>query len=215
MVIAKTLCARAAGLAALALLALPSLASANPGKGPELVQRSGQFVIVHADGRDGSSTRQAVLRDGLARTPVRAPADVWIEPGARVRLEGTMQNGTLVLADSVTAVKQTAPSPLQAGAPRLAASLSMHNTAVVLFGFSGGPTQSQLTTDPASATTEMFGDPLTTPDSLNAYYQEQTYGQIGFSGTVFGPVRHRRPDRHVQLPTISTPGPRRPRTRRA
>ena len=187
MVIAKTLCARAGGLAALALLALPSLASANPGKGPELVQRSGQFVIVHADGRDGSSTRQAVLRDGLARTPVRAPADVWIEPGARVRLEGTMQNGTLVLADSVTAVKQTAPSPLQAGAPRLAASLSMHNTAVVLFGFSGGPTQGQLTTDPASATTEMFGDPLTTPDSLNSYYQEQTYGQIGFSGTVFGP----------------------------
>ncbi len=98
-----------------------------------------------------------------------------------------MQNGTLVLADSVTAVKETAPSPLQAGAPRLAASLSMHNTAVVLFGFTGGPTQSQLTTDPASATTEMFGDPLSTPDSLNAYYQEQTYGQIGFSGTVFGP----------------------------
>ena len=63
----------------------------------------------------------------------------------------------------------------------------MHTTAVVLFGFTGGPTQSQLTTDPASATTEMFGDPLATPDSLNAYYQEQTYGQIGFSGTVFGP----------------------------
>jgi hypothetical protein len=187
MAIAKTLCARAAGVAALVLLALPSLASANPGKGPELVQRSGQFVIVHADGRDGSSTRQAVLREGLTRTPVRAPADVWIEPGAHVRLEGTMQNGTLVLADSVTAVKQTAPSPLQAGAPRLAASLSMRNTAVVLFGFTGTPTQSQLTTDPASATTEMFGDPLSTPDSLNSYYQEQTYGQIGFSGTVFGP----------------------------
>ena len=41
MVIAKTLCARAGGLAAVVLLALPSLASANPGKGPELVQRSG------------------------------------------------------------------------------------------------------------------------------------------------------------------------------
>ena len=76
MAIAKTLCARAAGLAALVLLALPSLASANPGKGPELVQRSGQFVIVHADGRDGSSTRQAVLRDGLARKQVQEPADV-------------------------------------------------------------------------------------------------------------------------------------------
>src|SRR4051812_16813188 len=187
MVIAKTLCARAGGLAAVVLLALPSLASANPGKGPELVQRSGQFVIVHADGRDGSSTRQAVLRDGLVRTPVRAPADVWIEPGARVRLEGTMQNGTLVLADSVTAVKQTAPSPQQAGAPRAAASLVMHKTAVILFGFAGGPTQSALTTDPASAFTEMFGDPQSTPGSLNAYYQEQTYGQVGFSGQVFGP----------------------------
>ena len=75
MAIAKTLCARAGAVAALLLLALPSLAAANPGKGPTLVRRSGQFVIVHADGRDGRSTRQAVLRDGLTRTPVRAPAD--------------------------------------------------------------------------------------------------------------------------------------------
>jgi hypothetical protein len=187
MAIAKTLCARAAGAAALVLLGLPSLAGANPGKGPELVQRSGQFVIVHADARDGSSTRQAVLRNGLAHTPVRAPADVWIEPGARVRLEGTMQNGTLVLADSVTAVKRTAAPALQADAPRLAASLALHTTAVILFGFTGGPMQGQLTTDPGSAAIEMFADPLTTPDSLNSYYQEQTYGQIGFSGTVFGP----------------------------
>jgi len=51
-----------------------------------------------------------------------------------VRLEGTMQNGTLVVADSVSAVQQTAPAALEAGAPRLAASPSMHNTAVVLFG---------------------------------------------------------------------------------
>jgi fibronectin type 3 domain-containing protein len=187
MAIAKTLCARAGAVAALLLLALPSLAAANPGKGPTLVRRSGQFVIVHADGRDGRSTRQAVLRDGLTRTPVRPPADEFIEPGARVRLEGTMQNGTLVVADSVSAVQQTAPAALEAGAPRLAASPSMHNTAVVLFGFTGGPTHTQLTTDQPSATTEMFGDPQTTPDSLNAYYQEQTYGQIGFSGTVFGP----------------------------
>jgi hypothetical protein len=187
MVIAKMLCGRAAAVAALLLLALPSLAGANPGNGPALVQRSGQFVIVHADGRDGNSTRQPVLRDGLAQTPVRAPADVWIEPGARVRLEGTMQNGTLVVPDSVTAVKQTAPAALQADGPRLAAAPAMHNTAVVLFGFTGGPTQGQLSTDPATAATEMFGDPLTTADSLNSYYQEQTYGQIGFSGTVFGP----------------------------
>ena len=93
-----------------------------------------------------------------------------------------MQNGTLVLADSVTRREADRAGRLRADAPRLAPSLALHNTAVVLFGFTGGPTHTQLTTDPASATTEMFGDPLTTPDSLNAYYQEQTYGQIGFSG---------------------------------
>ena len=71
----------------------------TPGTGPELVQRSGQFVILHADGRDGSSTRQPMLVEtGSRRRRCGRPPTSGSSPGARVRLEGTMQNGTLVLA---------------------------------------------------------------------------------------------------------------------
>ena len=88
----------AAGVATLALLALPALAGANPGTGPELVQRSGRLVLVHADRVDGGSSQSWVLTNGLRQLPVRAPADVWIDPGSRVRLQGTLVDGALVLA---------------------------------------------------------------------------------------------------------------------
>jgi hypothetical protein len=191
--IAKTLCARAAGAAVLLLLALPALAAANPGTGPDLVQRSGRLVVLHADRSDGTSTRQWMLIDGASRVPVRTP-DVWIDPGTRVRLEGTMRNGSLVISDSLTAVRRTGRSPFQADAAQVAAAPSVENTAVILVTFdNGGPTWPGAG-DPSQpqATSLMFDPPGTGPgqrlDSLNAYYQEQTYGQISFSGTVFGPV---------------------------
>jgi chitodextrinase len=184
----------AAAAVCLALLALPQAASARPGHGAAFVQRSGQFVILHADGRDGSSTRQGVLVSARRHTPVRMPDDVWIDPGSRVRLQGSMQNGTLVLADSLTAVTRTRRSPLEADAAGLASAPSVQNTAVILVSFAGGGptwTGAQNPTQP-QATSLMFDPPGSgagqRPDSLNAYYQEQSYGQIVFSGTVFGPV---------------------------
>ncbi len=107
----------AAGVATVALLALPALAAANPGSGPDLVQRSGRLVVLHADHPDGTSTQQWMLVDGGDQVRVRAPEDVWIEPGTPVRLEGTMRNGELVLADSLSAVERTGPSPLAADQP--------------------------------------------------------------------------------------------------
>jgi chitodextrinase len=193
MAIAETLLARAVSAAVLVLLALPALAAANPGTGPELIQRSGRLVVLHADHGDGTSTQQWMLIDGTSRVRVRTP-DVWIDPGTPVRLEGTMHNGSLVLSDSLTAVRRTGHSPLQADAAQVAATPSVENTAVILVSFDNGgpawpgagdPTQPQ-------ATSLMFDPPGTgpgqRPDSLNAYYLEQTYGQISFSGTVFGPV---------------------------
>ena len=53
-----------AGVATLALLALPSLAGANSGTGPELVQRSGRLVVVQADRADGSGSRHWALVSG-------------------------------------------------------------------------------------------------------------------------------------------------------
>ena len=75
-----------AGVTTLALLALPSLANAHPGTGPELVQRSGRLVVVHGDRADGTSTRQWTLVQGATHVRVRAPAGVWISPGTPVRL---------------------------------------------------------------------------------------------------------------------------------
>jgi hypothetical protein len=178
----------AAGVAAVALLALPALAGANPGTGPELVQRSGRLVVLHADRYDGSSTRQWALVKGTDRVLVRIPDDVWIEPGTAVRLEGTMRNGALVVAGSLSAVQRTGPPLLAADPPPTAAAPSMERTAVILFGFTGGPTSSALGFDATDADTLMFGNPPGEPGSVDDYYREQTYDQIGFSGDVFGPI---------------------------
>jgi hypothetical protein len=174
----------ASGAAILALLALPSLAGATPGTGPQLVQRTGRFVVLHADRADGTAIQRWMLVDGRARIPVRPP-EVWIDPGSLVRLEGTMQGGQLVLADSASAV-----TPLAAAAPPLADSPSpvMHDTAIILMGFSGGPSAAQLPTTAAAAAALAFADPTVNPASLNSYYLEQSYGELGFRGKVFGPV---------------------------
>jgi hypothetical protein len=177
----------AAGIATLALLALPTLAAANPGNGPELVQRSGRLVFMHMDRRDGSSSQRWVLENGLRQLPVRMPAGVWVDPGSRVRLEGTLQDGTLVLADSLSAVDQLAPAPAALAANTTAAAPSLHSVAIYVFGFTGGPSYTALPPDAstaAAAQTLAFG---TQPNSLNSYYLEQTYGQLGFTGKVFGP----------------------------
>ena len=175
----------AAGAVALALLALPSLASANPGAGPQLVQRSGRLVVLHADRLDGTSTRQWTLVSGSRHVPVRLPGDLWIDPGTPVRLEGTMVNGALVLADSASAVEREGPSPLAADAPATAAAPAVQSTAVILVSYSdlawSGASSAQ-------ADDLVFGAPAARPDSVNAYYQEQTYGQLTFDGDVFGPV---------------------------
>jgi hypothetical protein len=177
----------AGGVATLALLALPSLVSANPGRGPELVQRSGRFVVVHADRYDGSSEQQWMLVNGTHSLRVKAPDDVWIDPGTTVRLEGTLQNAALVLTDSLTAVTDLAPSPVAVDAAADAAAAPvLHTTAVILFGFSSGPHASALppaAQSIASAQALVFG---AGPDSVAAYYIEQTYGQLGFTGKAFG-----------------------------
>jgi hypothetical protein len=176
----------AGGAAALALLALPSLVSANPGTGPELVQRSGRLVVVHADRYDGTSTERWALVRGATSLPVRAPDDAWVAPGTPVRLEGTMQNGALVLADSLTAVSQTGLSPLESDA---AAAPSNHSVMVIPVSFAGGPTWSLPDNpSPQTASTIMFNSPPGSIPTVSQYYQETTYGQIAFHGVVSAPV---------------------------
>ncbi len=164
----------------------------SPARGPERLPRSCSAAAASSSctptGLDGSSTHEWTLVNGTRHLPVRMPAGVWADPGTPVRLEGTMRDGTLVLSDSATAVAQLGLSPLEAGAHDLAAAPSMHSTAVILAGFAGGPAwTSPANPDNPTATSLMFDDPSVTPGSLNAYYLDATYGQIGFQGTVFGP----------------------------
>jgi hypothetical protein len=170
-----------AGIAVLSLLAIPQIAGANPGAGPRLVQRTGTFVILHADIRAGGSTRQPMLATGVRETPVRAPDGLWIEPGSRVRLEGTMQGGALVLADSETAVRRLAASPN--AVPATNAGPSIETTAIVMFRFQGQPAAAL----PAVAAVDALFN--TGPSSLKGYYLEQTYGQIAFQAEVLPPVQ--------------------------
>ena len=174
----------AGGVAALALLALPSLVSANPGTGPELVQRSGRLVVLHADRDDGSSTEQWRLLTGARSLPVRVPGDVWVDPGTPVRLEGTLQNGALVLADSLTAVQQTGLSPLAADAATDPAPAS-YSAIVIPVSFAGGPTWTQPDNPtPQAASTIMFNSPPGSVPTVSRYFQETTYGQLSFHGVV-------------------------------
>jgi hypothetical protein len=177
--------ALAALAASCSLLGVPALAGASAGHGPELVRRSGQFVILHADGRDGSSSREWMLVNGLLHTPVQAPDEVWIEPGSRVRLEGSMQDGILVLGDTLTAVTEISPARLAADATSEAP--TTHTTAVVTFTFQG---QSASSVPSVSAADAVM---TTNANSLRAYYLEQTYGEVAFATTVFAPVELAEP----------------------
>jgi len=170
----------AAGAATLLLLVLPSLASANPGTGPELVQRSGRLVVVHADRFDGSSTgRQWMLVKGALHVPMDAPPETWIAPGTPVRLQGMMVDGTLQLADSATAVTQTGVAPMLAAST--AAAPAVRGVAVIPVQFTG--TTNSLTSSQALATMNNADG-----SGLNGYYLEQTYGELGFHATVFPTV---------------------------
>ena len=117
------------------------------------------------------------------------PAGVWVDPGSRVRLEGTLQDGTLVLADSLSAVDQLAPAPAALAADTTAAAPSLHiDRDHPRSGSAGGPPYTALPpTRARRADGAGAGLRHPQPSSLNSYYLEQTYGQLGFTGKVFGP----------------------------
>jgi hypothetical protein len=174
----RTRLSTAAVATALLLLTFPTLASAHPGTGPELVQRSGRLVVLHADRSDGTTVERYALVNGARHIAVDAPAGIRITPGARVRLEGTLVGATLRLADSESAVTQTAADPTLAAADSTAAVPGVHTTALILVTFSTGGTWPP-GSNPAQGAV-ISGD-------VNTYYQEQSYGQLGFSSRVFGP----------------------------
>ena len=137
----------AAWVATLALLALPSLASANPGTGPELVQRSGRFVVMHADRHDGTSTEQWALDQRHGALPVarrrRRHGSIRARRcGSRARWsERRARRGRL--AERGHAARAVAAAA-QAGSRRRRRCAARR---CILFGFAGNPTSASLTDD--------------------------------------------------------------------
>lgn len=127
--------------------------------------RTGTLRATVFDGfRDGRSATRYTLRSGDRTTVVR-PTELAAEPGERVEVTGALRDGRLV--GEVESVEPTA----QAVAP------GPRKVAVVLFSFSGGEPWSA-----GTARSEVF----TGARSVNAFYQEESYGEISLTGKLRG-----------------------------
>ena len=150
-----------------ALLGLCSPASAA-------LTRSGTLQATVTDNfRTDESTTSYSLESGEKETPLQ-PTELAAEPGDRVVVTGEMRNGRLVGEVEETASSQASPL---AGARKVA---------VILFTLPGDSghswTQEQ-------ARSRVF----TASNSVSAFYEEESYGQISLTGKlradgdVFGP----------------------------
>ena len=106
-----------------------------------------------------------------------------------------MQDGTLVVADSLTAVKETGVAPMLAAATRRTrrrrrAQRSGHPRAV---GLDAAHDPGDPATSPQNADAVMNGaGGLPDNKSLSAYYLEQTYGQVDFQAIHLRPASRSR-----------------------
>jgi hypothetical protein len=147
----------AVGLAGLALLCLCSPAQAA-------IERSGTLDAIVTDNfRTGQSTTRYILEAGDEETVVR-PTELAAEPGDRVVVTGRIRDGRLV--GSVEATSANAQAALAAG-PR--------KVAVLLITFPGDPGQPW---SPQESRSKVF----TAASSANAFFQEESYGDISLTG---------------------------------
>jgi Bacterial Ig domain/Gametolysin peptidase M11 len=124
------------------------------------VIRTGTLQATVVDFRSGESSTRYRLRSGDRETVVR-PIELAAEPGERVVVRGELREDRLVgEVESIDA----SPQAISAG-PR--------KTAVILFTFGGGEPWS-----PAQTRSEVF----TATNSVNAFYQEESYGEISLTG---------------------------------
>jgi hypothetical protein len=127
------------------------------------ITRSGTLHAIVTDNfRTGESTTRYTLQSGVQRTVVQ-PTELAAEPGDRVVVTGRMDDGRLV-----GAVEATGPST-QAVAP------GPRKVAVVLITFPGEPSEPW---SPQTSRSEVF----TGAKSVNAFYQEESYGGTSLTG---------------------------------
>lgn len=129
------------------------------------VTRSGTLQeIVFDDFESGESTTAYSLESGGAEVAV-VPTELEAEPGDRVTVTGEMRGGRLVGSVEATGEGEAEISAL--AAPR--------KVAVVLIRFPGDPAQPW---SPEETRSKVF----TAADSANAFYQEESHGEISLTG---------------------------------
>ena len=173
--------AAAAGCGLVALVA-PVWALAVAAPSADRVARVGTVQLLHGDDRaHGRSTVRYALETttGVVQVDPGARA-AELTPGTKVRLTGVQEpSGRLSLAGTGTVEPLLAALPVRAAGTRVA-TLAQRSTAVVIMG--SNVAAADLT--PATANAVMFGAGA---GSVDHYYREQTYDQIGFQGDVLGP----------------------------
>ena len=149
------------------------------------VTRAGKLqATVFDDFRHGRSVTRYHLRSGKQEIAVR-PTELSAEAGERVTVTGEVRDGRLV--GPVEAATPPAQPAAIAPGPR--------KTAVILFTFGAGGAWPQ-----EEARSEVF----TGTKSVNAFYQEESYGEISLTGKL-------RPDGDifgwysVNTPTVGCP----------
>ena len=100
----------------------------------------------------------------------QAPGATWGLAGKRVRVNGVKHGAALAVSGGVQAVGAAAP---------VAAVTGTKTVAVLLFNFDGDTRQPWTTTDVRNVIFDGAG-------SINAYYQDASYGKMSFAGDVFG-----------------------------
>jgi len=127
------------------------------------VTRSGTLHEIVSDNfRTGQSATRYTLTSGKSETVVR-PTKLAAEPGDRVEVTGKLRDGRLVgTVETMTAgAEALSPGP--------------QKTAVVLFTFAGEP-------EAPWPLAETRSNTFTATNSANAFYQEESYGQISLIG---------------------------------
>ena len=157
-------------LLACALVA-PAAAQAHTG---DAVTMEGTLEFRHSDNfRSGTARYYYALRQGERRTRLefgRFRTD--LRNGAKLRVRGTLVDGRL----SVEHLQRLRREPLRAFD---AIGPGPRRVAVLLVNFADNPSQPFT---PAQAASTMF----TSPASVSAYFQEESFGATTMSGDVFG-----------------------------
>ena len=116
------------------LLALPGRRPQIPASGPELVARSGQFVILHADNRDGSATRRRCSSTACDRRPFKRPATSGSSPARACGSRAACRTARSSSATPSARSRSSRPRRVDRQAEPAPAT---ETTAVVQFYFSG------------------------------------------------------------------------------